>query len=169
MIIESYKINLLDLIILAPLAWGAWRGWIQGFITQGFSLAVLLLGIIAVIRLSGFASTVIFPRIGVGSEVLSILFFTLLFAGIVFLAEFLAKIVALMVVNVPLDMITRGAGAGLGFIKYVFIVGVSIVVFELFIGKLVLNIHEIRDNSIIYKQIYNLMHFVFNFNIRPIY
>ena len=169
MIIESYKINIIDLIILAPLAWGAWRGWLNGFITQGFSLALLLLGIIAVIRISGFAADVVFPRMPLSGKVMPVVFFILLFAGIIFLTELFTKVVKHMVESLDRDVTNRVIGAGLGFIKYVFIAGIGLIIFEMLAMKLILNLIEIREHSFFYKHIHNFVHFVFNFNIKPVF
>lgn len=169
MIVESYKVNIIDLIILAPLVWGAYRGWVNGFISQGFSLAVLLLGIIAVIRLSGFAADVIFPRMRIRIEFMPVIFFIAMFAGVIYLTELFTKVVSHMVESLDRDMANKAVGAGIGFIKYVFIAGISLVIFEMFAIKLILNLSEIREHSFLYKYIHDFVHFVFNFNVKPVF
>ena len=74
--------NYLDILLVLPLIIGAWRGFKKGLIIELFTLLALLVGIYAGIHFSDFVAGILKNNLGMTSEYVPVIAFTITFLGV---------------------------------------------------------------------------------------
>ena len=143
--------NILDLIILIPLAWSAYKGFSKGLIISVASLLALLLGIYGSIRFSDITSGYLIDHFEFSSQYLPIISFAITFILIVVAIHFLARILDKIVKAVALGFINRISGALFGIIKTAFILSIVILLIDKFDSKTGIISTEQKESSLLYQ------------------
>jgi len=116
--------NYLDIIIIIPLVWGAYKGFRKGFIIEIASLFALILGIWGGINFSSYSADILSKTFHISSEIIPLLSFVVTFIGIVILVFFIAKMLERIVKMVALGIVNRIAGMVFGMMKFGIIISV---------------------------------------------
>ena len=74
--------NGIDIIIILPIIFFAWRGFKKGLIIEIFTLLALLVGIYIGINFSDFIADVLRKNVGMTSEYVPVIAFTITFLGV---------------------------------------------------------------------------------------
>lgn len=122
--------NYIDLIILAPLLWGAVRGFMKGFIISVSGLLALILGIYGAILLSDHLGVYLAEEHGLEGAMMPFVAFALVFLGIVIGIHFLGRILQRVVKLAALGLADKLAGGVFGLAKAVLILSVVILLLE---------------------------------------
>lgn len=120
--------NYIDLILVIPLIWSAYRGFTKGLIINAASLAALLLGIYGAIRFSYFTSEILINKFDLNSQYLAIISFAITFIVIVFAVHILARVLDKLVKAIALGLVNRIFGILFGVIKTAFIISIILVI-----------------------------------------
>lgn len=145
--------NYLDILILVPLAIGAWRGFKKGLVIELFTLLALLVGIYAGIHFSDFISVQLKEGLGFDSEYLPVVAFTLTFLGVGAMVYFAGKMLERGLKIVALGMVNKIAGAVFGFAKFLFLVSSLIVILESYDEKGDFFPEDQKENSLLYHPV----------------
>jgi membrane protein required for colicin V production len=111
--------NLLDIILLVPIIWLAYRGFTKGLIIELASLAALILGIIASIHFSWFTAEILTGFFSISEEYLSIVSFIITFVAVVFLVYGIGRLIEKFVDIVALGFLNKLLGGVFGILKSV--------------------------------------------------
>lgn len=119
-----------DLVLLLPIAFGAWRGYQKGLFLEITSLAALFIGILMALKLQSWGMQVILPHLpavlsGVAPLVVFIMLVVAVMTGVHTLGKMLKKVIS----ATPLGIADSLAGAATGAVKWFF--GLSIIVWSL--------------------------------------
>lgn len=120
--------NIIDIILLIPIVWFGYKGFVNGLAIEIASLLALILGI----YLSYHFSVYVGKQMGIEGKYASILSFVITFIIVVLMVHLLGKIVDKAFNLVSLGFINTFAGVIFGILKVVLILSVIIY----FIDKL---------------------------------
>lgn len=145
--------NLLDAIIAVPLLFGAWMGFKKGLIYEIAMIAGLVAGVYLGFKFSGLVYDLLKGIIPDEGNLLHILSFLIVFASIMLVFIFYAKLMEAVLKITSLNMFNKVAGAVLGIFK--FALAVSVIFWLLIpLEKLVSVIpKKTRDESLMYGYI----------------
>lgn len=115
-----------DIAALAIIAFGAFKGYRDGFLMELCTLLGIVLGIIGGFKLMGVALIYLHDKFDVDEKYLPYIAFGIVFLGILLLVTLLGKALRASIDKTFLGRIDEAAGAGLGLIKTVFVLSVLI-------------------------------------------
>ena len=121
--------NYIDIVLLIPLLFAAYKGFSKGIITQAAALVALILGIIGAIRFSDITADFLVEQFSMQSDYLSIISFAVTFIIIVILVHFIARIVNRLIKAVALGFLNRLMGMVFSVLKVSFIISIILVLF----------------------------------------
>lgn len=153
--------NILDVIIIAILAWSAISGFSKGFVVQVFSLAALFLGVYCAYKFSGFVAGFISDSLSTDPTTTDIIAFTITFIGVWILIYMVGKIAHQIVQVVMMGLINRILGAAFAFLKIALILSVMLIIFENLNQGMKMAPQETIDKSFTYKPLKKIGQFIF--------
>ncbi|HYG01239.1 MAG TPA: CvpA family protein [Chryseosolibacter sp.] len=115
-----------DIAILAIVAFGAYKGYRDGFLMELCTLLGIILGIIGGFKLMGVALIYLHDKFDVDDKYLPYIAFGIVFLTILLLVTLLGKALRASIDKTFLGRIDEAAGAGLGLIKTIFVLSVLI-------------------------------------------
>lgn len=145
--------NIIDIILIVPLLWSAYKGFTKGFIIELSSLAALILGVYIAYHFSGYAQDLLIKNFDIASQYLQIASFALTFVVVVILIILLGKILEKFVNILSLGFIDKLAGALFGILKMGFILSVLLIIIENFDTKNNLITKENKKESFLYEYV----------------
>lgn len=115
--------NLLDLFLFAPLAYGAYKGYKRGLIMSLFMLLAIVVGLYAAFQLTDVVVAFGEKQLHWDKTTLMPLSFLLLFLGIGAGIYFAGKLLETALKIVKLSVFNNLAGALLGLLQWVYLIG----------------------------------------------
>lgn len=149
--------NIIDIFLLIPILWFGYKGFTKGFIIEIASLAALMLGIYGGIHFSNFVSGYLSKWFEIKSDYLPLISFSVTFLLIVIVVFLVARGVDKLVKSASLSLPNRIAGAILGAIKTIMIIGVILLLVNKYDKDGTYLKEEIRDKSLLYEPMSNLV------------
>lgn len=143
--------NIIDLLILIPLGYAAWKGFQHGIIMELFTLLALLVGIYAGIHFSDMTATWLRDSLGFQSEYLSPIAFTITFLGIGAMVYFAGKVVEQMVKVTNLTPVNKVFGIVFALLKMTYFISVFLVLIESYDEKSNFFPKEKKAESVLYQ------------------
>ncbi len=143
--------NFLDFVILAALAYAAWVGFRKGFIIELFTFLALFLGLYAGIHFSDWLTGILHDNLGITSEYLPAISFTIIFLAIGAMVYFGGKALEKVIKIVQLNLVNKLLGIFFSMLKMVFFIGAGIILLESYNRKDQLISPETRDGSLFYN------------------
>jgi membrane protein required for colicin V production len=141
--------NLIDFLILLPITFFAYRGFVNGIIKEVFSIIGIILGVFLTFQYMDSVSAAIKPLFEEGASFVPFISAIIIFVGtlsIVHLAAFLGK---KFLETIKLNFVNRVAGGAFGFLKS----GIVISAILLILAGFNLPSEEARKNSATYSYI----------------
>jgi membrane protein required for colicin V production len=126
--------NLLDLFLFAPLAYGAYKGYKRGLIMSLFMLLAIVVGLYAAFQLNDFLVDFGIKTLNWQKTTLVPLCFIILFLGIGAGVYFGGKLLETALKVAKLSVFNNLAGALLGLLQWMFLIG-TLLVFVLAIDQ----------------------------------
>ena len=145
--------NVLDLILIVPLAWALYRGFSKGLIYSVASLLALFLGILGSIHFSFFAEEYIQAWFNINPKYLPLASFLVTFMLIVAGIHILAFVFDKVIKAVALGIINRIAGGIFNVLKVAFILSVLLSVVNYLDTFSNIVPDEKKENSILYSPV----------------
>jgi len=118
-----------DIIILIPLLWGLYKGFVKGAIIELASIVALIGGVYVAVRFCDYMSDKLKNTTNLNQEYIPLLAFSILFIVTVAAVYLVAKLAERFAKAVALGAVNKIAGAGLGAFKFAF--ALSFIVFIL--------------------------------------
>lgn len=119
-----------DIVLLLLILLGAFSGYRQGFLVSLFSLAALVLGVVGGFKLMGYAIVLLANRFDINETVLPYVAFAVVFIAILIAVNLLGKLLKASIDKTLLGHVDQAAGAGLGLLKTVFLISVSLWILD---------------------------------------
>lgn len=120
----------MDIILLVLILLGAFSGYRQGFLLALFSFAAIVLGVIGGFKLMGTAIVLLADRFDINETVLPYVAFAVVFVAILIGVNLLGKLLKTSIDKTLLGHVDQAAGAGLGLLKAVFLISVSLWILD---------------------------------------
>jgi membrane protein required for colicin V production len=149
--------EIIDLIILIPLIYGAWKGFKKGFIMELFTILALLVGLYAAFHFSDKITEMIVGKTHEKPGYLPAISFLLLFLAVGAMVYFGGKALEQVLKIAQLSFLNKGIGALIGILKWGYLIGCifvfiqSIDTNERFITK------KNKENAILYPAVTGLV------------
>jgi len=124
-ILSLVSLKFLDIILLIPLLWGAYRGYKKGLLLEIVAIFALVLGVIGGFKLLHWGIHTLTNFIGDYHKLIPVLAFILIFISIVILVNILGKALKKVLDYTLLGSLDNFSGALVGLIKWAF--GLSII------------------------------------------
>ncbi|HRP53653.1 MAG TPA: CvpA family protein, partial [Fluviicola sp.] len=122
--------NFLDLIIILPLIYAAYKGFKHGFIIELFTLLAIIVGIYVGIHFSDYTANWLKNSFGWTSEYTPVVSFTITFLAVGALIYFGGKTIEKMVKIAQLSSINKMLGVVFALVKTVYILSIFFVLIE---------------------------------------
>jgi len=119
--------NYLDIIILAPLVWGAFRGFTKGFVISFVSVVALLLGIYCAFRFSEFTAELLTGTLNWHPQKITLISFIITFIVVLAGLHLLARLLDKAIESMALGWLNRIAGLIFGVLKFALIISIVLV------------------------------------------
>ena len=145
--------NTLDIILLVPLAYFAYKGFVKGFIITFAMLAGLLLGLYAAIHFSEYSTTLLQEKLGFHSGNIRLISYLFTFVVVLVLVYLLGHFLTGVVKTTGLGFVNRIAGLLLGIVKGLLIISVILVLLGKIDPKSYLIPLKSRQESVLYKPV----------------
>ncbi|MCK4406508.1 MAG: CvpA family protein [Bacteroidales bacterium] len=152
--------NFLDIILILPVIWFAYKGFTKGFIIELTLLVALVLGVFIAINFSYFAADFLTDNTKIAHKYISIIAFVITFIAIVIAAFAVGKLLEKVINLILLGFINKIAGCLFGILKAAFILSVIIFIINSFDSKQAVITKKIRENSILYKPIASIAPYI---------
>lgn len=153
-------ITYLDIILIIPLLWFAWKGFSKGFIIELASLAALILGIYVASHFSDFTANFLTENLNFTSEYLNIIAFAITFIGVVILTHLLGRLLESVVKIAMLGFVNKIAGVAFGILKAALVLSGLFYILHTVDASDKLISRETKENSILYKPVSSLIYIV---------
>ncbi len=147
--------NFLDLIIILPLIYAAYKGFKHGFIIELFTLLAIIVGIYVGIHFSDYTANWLKNSFGWTSEYTPVVSFTITFLAVGALIYFGGKTIEKMVKIAQLSSINKMLGVVFALVKTVYILSIFFVLIESYDEKSSFFPTETKENSLLYKPVLN--------------
>jgi membrane protein required for colicin V production len=145
--------SIVDILILIPLGYAAWRGFQHGIIIEVFTLLALLVGIYAGIHFSDVTANWMKNSLGWDSEYLPAIAFTITFLGIGAMVYFAGKMIEQFVKITNLTPINKAFGIVFAVLKMTYFVSVFLVLLESYDQKGDFLPPSMKEKSLLYNPI----------------
>ncbi|OIO99821.1 MAG: hypothetical protein AUJ98_10000 [Bacteroidetes bacterium CG2_30_33_31] len=153
--------NLIDIILLIPLLWFAYKGFSKGFIIELSTLIALLLGIYIATQFSNYTSDFMIRKFNLTGEYIRIISFIITFLGVIILVMLFGKSLEKVIKVFQLSALNKIAGAMFSMAKTAFILSVIIYIFAKLSIEDIFIKPEYKDKSLIYNSIKKIAPAVF--------
>lgn len=145
--------NAIDIVILIPVLWGFWRGFMKGAIMEAATFVAFFLGVWGGMHLSDGVAELIHKWTDSTSPYIPLISFALVFVGILAAVFGVAKLVEKFVEKTALTIVNKLLGGAIGTLKFLMILSVLFFV----VDKLEKNIEIIpatmKDKSLLYRPV----------------
>ena len=145
--------SIVDILILIPLGYAAWKGFQHGIIIEVFTLLALLVGIYAGIHFSDVTANWMKNSLGWDSEYLPAIAFTITFLGIGAMVYFAGKMIEQVVKVTNLTPINKAFGIVFAVLKMTYFVSVFLVLLESYDEKGDFLPSSMKEKSLLYNPI----------------
>lgn len=145
--------SIVDILILIPLGYAAWKGFQHGIIIEVFTLLALLVGIYAGIHFSDVTANWMKNSLGWDSEYLPVIAFTITFLGIGAMVYFAGKMIEQFVKVTNLTPINKAFGIVFAVLKMTYFVSVFLVLVESYDEKGDFLPPSMKEKSLLYNPI----------------
>ena len=145
--------NSIDILLLIPLIYGAWKGFKHGLIIEVFTLLALFVGIYVGIHFSDFTARLLREYLRLNSKFLPIIAFTITFLAVGAMVFFLGKTIEKLIKITALTPVNKFAGVFFSLLKYVYMLSTLLVIVESYDEKLTFFPVKVKQDSILYTPI----------------
>ncbi|MCC5922529.1 MAG: CvpA family protein [Crocinitomicaceae bacterium] len=145
--------NFIDILLIIPLAYAAWKGFKKGLIIEVFTLLALLVGIYAGIHFSDWTSEMIADFFDITPNYLPVIAFTLTFLAIGAMVYFAGKMLEQMVKVVNLSPINKILGVLFGLLKMLYTISIFLILIETYDQRGNFFPEELKEKSLLYSPI----------------
>jgi membrane protein required for colicin V production len=144
-------VNILDIILLIPILFGAYKGFTRGLIIEIASIVGLVAGIYCGIYFSDYAARLIQEYTDLQGTILQFWSFIATFLVVILGVHLLGKTLEKVANLAALKLVNKLMGAGFGMLKMALILSVLIVIVESIDQRISFIPEKPKNNSMLYK------------------
>ena len=148
--------NWLDLILVVPVAWLAYKGFKKGLIIEIFSLLALLAGVYGGVHFSDFTTEFLTEDFKFTSEYMPVIAFGLTFILIVVIVYYVGKLLEKSAKIMALSIVNKISGAAFGMMKALLILSLFLVLVDAIDERAKFLPKAQVNNSLMYRPIKGL-------------
>jgi len=145
--------NFIDIVLLVPIVYAAWKGFKHGLIIEIFTLLALFVGIYAGIHFSDFTASFLRNSVGMSSKYVPVIAFTLTFLAIGAMVYFLGKTIEKIIKVTQLTPINKLAGVFFSVLKYLYILSTLLILVESYDEKIGFFPPKVKEESLLYHPV----------------
>lgn len=119
-----------DIALILLIVLGAISGYRQGFLMELFSFSAIVLGVLGGFKLMGYAIVLLSDEFNIDRTILPYVAFAVVFVTILVGVNLLGKVIKLSIDKTFLGSVDQAAGAGLGFVKSIFLMSVTLWILD---------------------------------------
>lgn len=149
--------EIIDLIILIPLIFGAWKGFKKGFVMELFTILALLVGLYAAFHFSDKITEIIVGRTHEKPGYLPAISFLLLFLAVGAMVYFGGKALEQVLKIAQLSFLNKGTGALIGILKWGYLIGCIFVFLQSLDTDERFITQKNKENAILYPSVTGLV------------
>lgn len=153
--------NILDIIIIIILAWGAFRGFMKGFILQIVTFIALIVGIWASIQFSDSMTTLLNTKLDITGKYVPVLAFFLIFVFVIIVAQLIGWALTKIFELTGVGWLNKLGGVVFGVLKMAFIISVFLAVISGVREKTKIISDKQIETSLLYKPVASMAPVVF--------
>lgn len=148
--------NWLDIILVVPVAWLAYKGFKKGLVIEIFSLLALLAGIYGGIHFSDFTTEVLTNDFKFTSEYMPVISFGVTFILIVVLVYYVGKLLEKVIKMMAIGIVNKISGSLFGMLKALLLLSLLLVLVDAIDHRTNFLPEDQVNNSLMYKPIKGL-------------
>ena len=148
--------NYIDILLLIPIIYAAWKGFKHGLIIEIFTLLALFVGIYVGIHFSDFTARYLRETFDINSRYLPIIGFTITFLGVGAMVYFLGKTIEKIIKITQLTPLNKFAGVFFSVVKYLYVLSTVLVILESYDQRIGFFPVKTKNESLLYKPVLNV-------------
>ncbi|MDQ3110878.1 MAG: CvpA family protein [Bacteroidota bacterium] len=145
--------NAIDIVIIIPVLWGFWRGFMKGAIMEAATFVAFFLGVWGGMHLSDGMAELIHKWTASTSPYIPLISFALVFVAILAAVFAVAKLVEKLVEKMALSFINKLLGGIVGTLKFVLILSVLFFVVDKMEDTIEIIPKETKNKSLLYHPV----------------
>jgi membrane protein required for colicin V production len=145
--------NFLDALILAPLIYGAWKGFQKGFLFEIAMILGLIAGVYLGFKCSGLVYALLQQLVGDQGHLLHYISFLLVITAIVLVFIFYARLMEAVLKITSLNLFNKVAGACFGLLKFALAISVIFWLVKPLEHSMPVIPEEARKESLLYPYV----------------
>ena len=145
--------NFIDILIIIPVLWGFWRGFMKGVVMEVATLVAFFLGVWGGMKFSDLIAGYIREWFTTESPYVPLIAFGLVFVAILIAVFALARFIDKSMEKSPLTIFNKLAGGAFGGFKFLLILSVLFFVVDAVEKSVTVIPPEIKDNSLLYRPV----------------
>ncbi|MFO8053798.1 MAG: CvpA family protein [Bacteroidales bacterium] len=153
-------ITYVDIILIIPLLWFAYKGFCKGLIIELASLSALILGVYLAYHFSDYTAGLLTEKMKLETDYLHITAFALTFIAVVLLTYLTGKLLETVVKIAMLGFLNKLAGAAFGLIKAAMVLSVLLYMILSVDPSGRLIAEDTREKSVLYEPVASLVYIV---------
>ena len=153
--------NYLDIIIVIPLLWGAWKGFQRGLIFEIAMIINLILGFYIAFKFLHFFEKFVSKYISSSENFLPYLTFFLVLILVIVLMILLAKLLEGILKMTSLNVFNKIAGAVFGILKFALVISFLLALLRPVDLRMGLIHQQTKNESFLYNRVFNISHYLF--------
>ncbi|MFA5574703.1 MAG: CvpA family protein [Brumimicrobium sp.] len=150
------SISWIDIVIIIPLAYAAWKGFQKGLVVEIFSLLALLVGIYISVNFSDWTANWLRGQLEIEGKYLPVVAFTVTFLGVAIGIFFLGKLIESMLKALQLSMTNKLLGLVFGTIKVLYVISIVLVLIETYDERGSFVTKDLKEESLLYEPLQQL-------------
>lgn len=154
--------NYIDILILLPILYGAYRGFSKGLIIELATWVALVLGVYLAIKCSGYTERFLQDFLDISSKYLSYIALGLTFLIVAIAVYLLGKMLTKLVDMVALGLVNKLTGMIFGILKSFVIVCVLLLLADALDDKFQFIHKEAKENSLLFNPFLTFAHQIYN-------
>ena len=154
------NITYIDVFLIIPIIWFAYKGFSKGFVIELASLAALVLGLFVASHFSDYTATFLTEELNFQSEYIHIVSFALTFILVVIAMHLVGRLVETVVKAVMLGFLNKLAGAVFGILKIALLIsGLFYVLTTVGISDNLIS-KDTKEKSVLYQPVASLIYII---------
>lgn len=145
--------NFIDVLILIPVLWGFWRGFMKGVIMEVATLLAFFLGVWGGMKLSDVVAGWIRDLFSSESPYIPLIAFALVFVSILIGVFAIARFIEKSMEQTTLGIFNKLAGGLFGALKFLLIISVLFFVIDAVEKSVTVIPPHVKNNSLLYRPV----------------
>lgn len=155
--------NYVDILILLPLLYGAYKGFSKGLIIEVATLLGLVLGVFIAIKYSSYTEDFLRDFLDISSGYIAYIALSITFLLVAIVIYLFGKLLTKLVDVISLGLINKLMGTLLGLLKYFVVVCVILLIVHALDGKFNFISKETQQGSLLFNPFLNFAEKMYHF------